>query len=100
MGWRCHDAYSPAISFAAHPPAIVSSASSLSKKNCNFLSTHAYTTIENGPIYPLFCARESGSPGGRKSMPIRLLRWCRKDSVRQIALLLLMLITIILGRIN
>lgn len=47
----------------------------------------------------LFCKNSKTDPEMEEDMTVRVIKWCRKDTVRQAVLILLMLITILLGRI-
>ena len=47
----------------------------------------------------LFCKNVKAGPETEEDMTVRVLKWCRKDTVKQAVLILLMLVTIMLGRI-
>ena len=46
----------------------------------------------------LFCKNVKAGPETEEDMTVRVLKWCRKDTVKQAVLILLMLVTIMLGK--
>ena len=61
----------------------------------NILLLSAYNTIDNGTVLQ----NVKAGPETEEDMTVRVLKWCRKDTVKQAVLILLMLVTIMLGRI-